>query len=45
MLIYFPDRYKTQKMCNEAVNDCMVALKFILDWFVTSKCLKTFMML
>ena len=24
-------------MCNEAADDCLVALKFILDWFDTSK--------
>ena len=28
MLIYYPDRYKTQKMCDEAVDDCLAALKF-----------------
>ena len=28
---YCPDKYKTQKMCDEAVDDCLAALKFILD--------------
>ena len=27
-------------MCNEAVDDCLAALKFIPDWFVTSKMIK-----
>ena len=40
MLVYCPDRYKTQKMCDEAVDDCLAALKFIPDWFVTSKMIK-----
>ena len=29
MLIYSPDRYKTPKMCNEAVNDSPGVLKLI----------------
>ena len=37
MLIYCPDRYKTQKMWDEIVDDCLAALKFIPDWFVTTK--------
>ena len=24
-------------MCDKAVDDCLAALKFVLDWFVTSK--------
>ena len=27
-------------MCDEAVDDCLVALKFAPDWFVTSKMIK-----
>ena len=27
-------------MCYEAVDDCLAALKFIPDWFVTSKMIK-----
>ena len=38
--IYCPNRYKTQKMSNEAVDDCLGALKFIPDWSVTSKMLE-----
>ena len=40
LLVYCPDKYKTQRMCDEAVDDCLVALKFIPDWFVTSKMIK-----
>ena len=41
-LAYCPDKYKTQKMCDETVDDCLAALKFIPDWFVTSKMLEKF---
>ena len=27
-------------MCDEAVDNCLAALKFIPDWFVTSKMLE-----
>ena len=27
-------------MCDKAVDDCLAALKFIPDWFVTSKMLE-----
>ena len=37
VLVYFPNKYKTEKMCNESAADCLAALKFIPDWFVTSK--------
>ena len=29
-------------MCDEAVDDCLAALKFIRDWFVTRKMLEMF---
>ena len=29
MIVYCPDRYKTQRMCDEAVDDSLVALKLI----------------
>ena len=29
-------------MCDEAVEDCLAALKFIFDWVVTSKMFKNF---
>ena len=38
--IYCPDKYKTQKKCDEAVDDYLAALKFIPDWFVISKMIK-----
>ena len=31
MLVYFPDRYKAQKMCDKDVDDYLAALKFISD--------------
>ena len=34
MLICCPDRHKTQRMRDEAVDDGLAALKFIPDWFV-----------
>ena len=40
--IYCPDKYKTQKICDEIVDDCLAALKFISDWFVTNKMLEKF---
>ena len=36
-LNYCRDKYKTQEMCNKSVDDFIPALKFVLDWFVTSK--------
>ena len=39
LLVRCPDKYITQRMCDEAVE---TALKFILDWFVTSKMIKKF---
>ena len=40
MMAYCPNKYKTQRMCNEAFDDCLAALKFIPDWFITSKMLE-----
>ena len=37
MQLYCSSRYKTPKNYDEAVDDCLVALKFISDRFVTSK--------
>ena len=37
---YVPDQYKTQKMCDKAVDDCLATLKFAPDWFITSKMIK-----
>ena len=38
--MYCSDKYKTQRMCDEAVDDSLPALKLIPDWFVTSKMIK-----
>ena len=35
-----PDQYKTQEMCDKIVDDLLPALKFVPDWFVTSKMIK-----
>ena len=45
ILIYCPDRYKTQRMCDEAVDDCLTALKLLLIGLLQVKCFKNFMML
>ena len=39
-IIYCPDKYKSQRMCAEAVDDCLAVLKLVPDWFVTSKMLE-----
>ena len=40
LMVHCPDKLKTQRMYNKAVNDSLAALKIIHDWFVTSKMLK-----
>ena len=40
LIVYYPDRYKTQRMCDEVVNDSLATLKLISDWFVISKMIK-----
>ena len=37
-----PDKYKTQKKCDEVVDNCLPALKFIPDWIVINKMFETF---
>ena len=37
MLKYYPNRYKTQKMCEKAVHTCLSALKFVPDSNIMSK--------
>ena len=44
-IVYSFDRYKTQRMCDEAVDDSLVGLKFIPDLFVTSKMIKKILLL
>ena len=40
MLEYCHDRYKTQEICSKAVDNFLPALKFVPNWFVTSKIIK-----
>ena len=40
LTVYCPNRYKTQIMCDVAVDNSPTALKFISDWIVTSKMIK-----
>ena len=37
LIVYCPDEYKTQRMCDKAVDDFLASLKLIRDGFVTSK--------
>ena len=37
MLKYCLDKYKAQEMCYKAVDSCLLALKFVRDWFVTNE--------
>ena len=37
LVVYCLDKNKSQKVCDEAVDDCLAALKLIPDWFLTSK--------
>ena len=37
---YVTDQYKSRQTCDEDVNDCLTALKFIPGWFATSKMIK-----
>ena len=37
MIVYCPDKYITQRLCDEAVDDTLTSLKLIRDWFVTCK--------
>ena len=37
---HVPYQYKNQQMCDKAVDDCLAALKLILDWFVTTQMIK-----
>ena len=39
-LKYCHDRCKTQKMCDKAADGFLPALRFVADWFVTSKMIK-----
>ena len=37
---YVRDQYKTHQMCDKTGDSCLAALKFVPDWFVTSKMIK-----
>ena len=39
-LRYIPEKYKTQQMFDETVDDFLPTLNFVFDWFVTSKMIK-----
>ena len=45
MLVYCPDKYGTQKMWHETIDDCLAALKLVPNWFVTSKMIKNFLLI
>ena len=45
LIIHCSDKYITQKMCDEAVDDSIAALKLIPNWFVTTKMTKKLYML
>ena len=36
-LVYIPDHFKTQEICDKAVNDYPSSLQFVPDWFITSE--------
>ena len=40
LIVYCSDKYESQKMRDDVVDDCVAALKFIPDWFVTNKILE-----
>ena len=39
-LRYIPEKYETQQMFDETVDDFLPTLNFVFDWFVTSKMIK-----
>ena len=40
LVVYCPDNYKSQIMCEEAVYNCVTALKLVPDWFLLSEIIK-----
>ena len=40
LIVSCPDKYITYRMCDEAVDDSLAALRLIPDWFVPSKIIK-----
>ena len=45
LVVYCPDKYKTQRMCDEAVDDCLAALKLVPDCLLTSEMIKNFLLI
>ena len=39
-IVYRRDKFKTQRICDKAVDGSLAAMKLIPDWFVTSKMIK-----
>ena len=39
-IVYCHNKYKSQRMCDKAVDHSLAALKLIFDWIVTSKMIK-----
>ena len=37
LMVYCSDKYELQRSCDEAVDDCLAALKLTSDCFFTSK--------
>ena len=44
-IVYCSNKYKAQRMFDEAVDDCLAALNFVTEWFVTSKMLEKLVIL
>ena len=40
MLVYCPDKHKTRKMCDEAIEDCLASFNLLPEWLFTSKMIK-----
>ena len=40
LILYRPDQYKTQKICDKVVDVSLAAFKCIPNWFVTSEIIK-----
>ena len=40
LILYCPDKYITQKMCDEPVDDSLATLQLIRNWFLASKIIK-----
>ena len=41
-IVYFPYKYMTQEMCDEADDDSLAVLKPITDWFATNQMITKF---